>query len=127
MEEGRVWLRGASGRVLEGVFGLEVRLGGGVFGLEEGRVWLRGASGRVLEGVFGLEVRLGGGGVWLGGASYSLPLFFPSSAYLCLCPLISLLPSAPLHVLSSAYLCLALLLPSVPLSFSSVFAYSSFL
>ena len=43
------------------MFGLEVRLGGGVFGLEEGRVWLRGASGRVLEGVFGLEVRLGGG------------------------------------------------------------------
>ena len=46
------------------MFGLEVRLGGGVFGLE-GRVWLRGAS---MEGVFGLEVRLGGG-VWLGGGA----------------------------------------------------------
>ena len=39
------------------MFCLEVRLGGGVFGLEgrvsgleEGRVWLRGASGRILEG-----------------------------------------------------------------------------
>ena len=32
------------------MFGLEVRLGGGVFGLEEAHVWLRGASGRVFGG-----------------------------------------------------------------------------
>ena len=69
LEEGRVWLRGASGRVLEGVFGLEVRLGGGVFGLEEGRVWLRGASGRVLEGVVRLRGASWRGCVWLGGGA----------------------------------------------------------
>ena len=70
--ERRVWLRGASGRVLDGdvwlrgaswrglqsgVFGLEVRLGRswmGMFGLEvrlgERRVWFRGASGTVMDG-----------------------------------------------------------------------------
>ena len=37
LEEGRVWITGASGRVLMGVFGLEVRLGAG-------GVWLGGGA-----------------------------------------------------------------------------------